>query len=53
MILDYSYVSNVRFKNETIEVVSDLELSNLEKGTYFVNVFDKGELDSKTSFALK
>ena len=53
MTLDYSYISTVKFKNETIEVVSDLELNNLEKGTYFVNVFDKGELASKTSFALK
>lgn len=53
MILDYSFVSSVRFKNETVEVVSDLEIKDLQKGTYFVNVFDKGELASKTSFALR
>lgn len=53
LILDYSFTSYVKFKNETIQVVSDMEVDNLEKGTYFVNVFDNGELASKTSFALR
>lgn len=53
MILDYSFESPVRFKNETLEVTADLELTEAEKGTYYVNVFDKGELASKTTFALR
>lgn len=53
MILDYSFMSTVKFKNETVEVISDLEIKDLKKGTYFVNIFDKGELASKTSFTLR
>ncbi|WP_394759088.1 hypothetical protein [Flavobacterium sp.] len=53
MILDYSYSSPVKFKNESLEVTAELALENVEKGTYFVNVYDKGELASKTTFALR
>lgn len=53
MILDYSFSSPVKFKNESLEVTAELNLENVEKGTYFVNVFDKGELASKTTFALR
>ena len=53
MILDYSYSSPVKFKNESLEVSAELALEDVEKGTYFVNVFDRGELASKTTFALR
>ena len=53
MILDYSYSSPVKFKNESLEVSAELSLDKVEKGTYFVNIFDKGELASKTTFALR
>ncbi|MGH2665970.1 hypothetical protein [Flavobacterium sp.] len=53
MILDYSFESPVRFKNESLEVTADLELTEAEKGTYYVNIFDKSELASKTTFALR
>jgi len=53
MVLDYSYASNVKFINETLEVTSNLELEGLEKGNYFVNIFDRGVLTSKTTFALR
>lgn len=53
LILDYSYASPVKFKNETMEVTAELALDKVEKGIYYVNVFDKNELASKTTFALR
>ncbi|WP_291103880.1 MULTISPECIES: hypothetical protein [unclassified Flavobacterium] len=51
--LTYSFVTNVNYENKTVQVSEDLPGKNFEKGTYFVNVFDKDELVSKTSFTLK
>jgi len=51
--LTYSFASTVTYQNKTVDVVEDLPGKNFEKGTYFINIFDKGELVSKTSFTLK
>lgn len=51
--LTYSFASTVKYENKSLEVSQDLPGSNFEKGLYFVNVFDKGELVSKSSFSLK
>lgn len=51
--LTYSFTSNVKYENKTVNVSEDLPGKSFEKGTYFVNVFDKDELVSKTSFTLK
>jgi hypothetical protein len=51
--LTYSFVTVVKYANKTVEISEDLPGKNFEKGTYFVNVFDKEELVSKTSFTLK
>ncbi|TDD95927.1 hypothetical protein [Flavobacterium cellulosilyticum] len=51
--LTYSFITNVKYENKTVQVSEDLPGKNFEKGTYFVNVFDKNELVSKTSFTLK
>ncbi len=51
--LTYSFVSTVRYENKTVNVSENLPGKDFEKGTYFVNIFDKGELVSKTSFTLK
>lgn len=51
--LTYSFVANVKYENKTVQVSEDLPGKNFEKGIYFVNVFDKNELVSKTSFTLK
>ena len=51
--LTYSFTTNVKYENKTVEVSQDLPGKDFEKGTYFVNVFDKAELVSKTSFTLK
>jgi flavodoxin len=51
--LTYSFVTSVKYENKTVQVTENLPGKDFEKGTYFVNVFDKGELVSKTSFTLK
>jgi hypothetical protein len=51
--LTYSFAANVKYENKTVDVTQSLPSDKLEKGTYFVNVFDKGELVSKTSFSLR
>ena len=40
-------------ENKTVEVKEELPGKDFAKGTYFVNVFDKGELVSKSSFSLR
>ena len=51
--LTYSFTSTVKYENKTVQVSQDLQGKDFEKGTYFVNVFDKNELVSKTSFTLR
>ena len=51
--LTYSFTTNVQYENKTVQVSQDLPGKDFEKGTYFVNIFDKSELVSKTSFTLK
>jgi hypothetical protein len=51
--LTYSFVTVVKYANKTVDISEDLPGKSFEKGTYFVNVFDKDELVSKTSFTLK
>ncbi|HQZ25260.1 MAG TPA: hypothetical protein PLD18_08170 [Flavobacterium sp.] len=51
--LTYSFISKVKYENKTVNVSEDLPGKDFAKGTYFVNVFDKSELVSKTSFTLK
>jgi myosin heavy subunit len=52
-VLTYSFVSNVKYENKTVDVTENLPGKNFEKGTYVVNIFDKDQLVSKTSFTLK
>jgi hypothetical protein len=51
--LTYSFATNVKYENKTVNVSEDLPGKDFEKGTYFINVFDKDELVSKTSFTLR
>jgi len=51
--LTYSFTSTVKYENKTVQVSENLPGKDFAKGTYFVNVFDKGELVSKSSFVLK
>jgi len=51
--LTYSFEKTVKYENKTVQVSQDLPVKDIEGGTYFVNIFDKGELVSKTSFTLR
>lgn len=51
--LTYSFTTTVKYENQTVNVKEQLPGKDFAKGTYFVNVFDKGELVSKSSFSLK
>lgn len=53
--LTYSFTTTVTYENKSVDVCENLEGNGVdfEKGTYYVNIFDKGELVSKTSFTLK
>ena len=52
-ILTYSFDSAVNYENKTVDVVQNLPGKDFEKGVYYVNIFDKSELVSSTSFTLK
>ncbi|WP_188050379.1 hypothetical protein [Flavobacterium sp. GP15] len=52
-ILTYSFITNVNYENKTIQVSEDLKGKDFAKGTYFINIFDKDQLVSKTSFNLR
>jgi DNA repair exonuclease SbcCD ATPase subunit len=51
--LTYSFTTTLKYENKTVEVSEQLPGKDFAKGTYFVNVFDKGELVSKSSFSLR
>lgn len=51
--LTYSFISTVKYENKTVKVEKDLTVKDIEKGTYFINVFDKNDLVSKSTFELK
>ena len=51
--LTYSFQAKVKYENKTVNVSQDLPGKKFEKGSYFVNIFDKGELVSKSSFTLR
>ena len=51
--LTYSFSKLVNYENKTVQVSEDLPGKNFEKGTYFVNIFDQGELVSKSRFVLR
>jgi cell division protein FtsB len=51
--LTYSYIANVKYDNKTIDVVNNIKADKLEKGTFYVNIFDNGQLISNAIFTLK
>jgi hypothetical protein len=51
--LNYSFISNVKYENKAVNVTELLPGKDFPKGNYFVNVFDKNELVSNSSFVLK
>lgn len=51
--LTYSFTTNVKYENKTVTVSEDLRGKDFAKGTYFINIFDRDILVSKTSFVLR
>lgn len=51
--LTYSFVSSINFENKTMQITKELKVENLTSGTFFVNIYDRGELLVKTSINLK
>ena len=51
--LTYSYIANVKYENKTVDVVNNIKADKLEKGTFYVNIFDNGQLISNAIFTLK
>ncbi|MGO4904053.1 hypothetical protein [Flavobacterium sp. W20_MBD1_R3] len=51
--LTYSFATTVNYENKTVLVSEDLKGNDFAKGTYFINIFDKDVLVSKTSFVLR
>ena len=51
--LTYSFIANVKFENKTVSLVQNVPAEKLVKGTFYVNVFDNGQLISTSTFTLK
>jgi cell division protein FtsB len=51
--LTYSYIANIKYDNKTVDVVNNIKADKLEKGTFYVNIFDNGQLISNAIFTLK
>jgi hypothetical protein len=51
--LTYSYTKEVDLSDGTVNVVQDIQSDDFEKGTYFINVFDRSRLVSNSSFTLQ
>ena len=52
-LLNYSFVSTVKYTNKTIEVSELLPGKDFPKGNYFINIFDEKELVNFSTFSLK
>ena len=50
--LTYSFITNAKYENETIKVSEELKGDDFEKGTYYVNLFDKDKLVGSSTFTL-
>lgn len=51
--LTFSAQSTINYQNKTIKVEQEIPTTDLEKGYFFINVFDKSKLILKTSLDLK
>lgn len=51
--LTYSFIANVKYNNKTIDLVQNIPAEKLQKGTFYVNVFDNSQLVSNSTFTLR
>jgi hypothetical protein len=52
-LLTYSFISKVKYNNNTVDVYEELAGKDFEKGKYYINIFSKGELLANSTFDLK
>ncbi len=54
-VLTYSFITKVTFDGKSVDICEFLDGKgkDFESGTYYVNIFDKADLVSKTSFSLR
>jgi Holliday junction resolvase len=54
-VLTYSFITKVAFDGKSVDICEFLDGKgkDFEAGTYYVNIFDKSDLVSKTSFSLR
>ena len=51
--LTYSFTAGVKYENKTVDVVHELPGKDFAAGTYYVNLFDKNQLVTKSTFTLR
>lgn len=51
--LTYSSQSSIKYENKTIKVEQEIPTKDLEKGYFFINIFDNSKLILKSSLDLK
>jgi len=51
-ILTYSAASKVKYDSKTIKVEQEIPVTELEKGSFFINIFDKSKLILNTTLNL-
>ena len=51
--LTYSFITNAVYENQNMNVTETLSGKDFEKGTYYVNLFDKEKMVATSTFTLK
>ncbi len=51
--LTYSFITNAIYENQTMNVTETLSGKDFEKGTYYVNLFDKDKMVASSTFTLR
>ncbi|WP_338375621.1 hypothetical protein [uncultured Flavobacterium sp.] len=52
-LLTYSFISKVKYNNNTVDVYEELSGKDFAKGTYYINIFNKGDLVANSTFELR
>ena len=52
-LLTYSFISKVKYENNTVDVYEELSGKDFAKGKYYINIFNKGELLANSTFDLR
>ena len=52
-LLTYSFISKVKYDNNTVDVYEELSGKDFAKGKYYINIFSKGDLVANSTFDLK